>query len=239
MKTLLRNFLYKYGYSNSILQKVWIQVCKPFEHRKKERRINSILNTGNELLLLIKEITQQTGILIWPEFGTLLGAFREKSFISFDPDIDLGIMAKDYTPELINIFRDKGCSIHRRMYMINNKLKEKRLIEVTLKYKGILFDLFISDDAPSDKRKVYVSYKIFDEILRKFKVKYYLVDYTDQLQKIYINNIELYYPGNPYIYLKSIYGDSFMTPVKNWIPPKSNPIMTFLNQDETYVVEQK
>lgn len=63
-----------------------------FEARKKRRgnQARSIeICTLN--LLDTKAVLDSFNIIFWLMYGTLLGALREKSFISFDTDTDLGL----------------------------------------------------------------------------------------------------------------------------------------------------
>lgn len=136
----------------------------------------------------------------------MLGAYRNKSFISYDPDIDMGVFAEDFTDTLMVAIEELGVSKHRCMYLVNKETKEKRLVELTLNYKGLLFDLFLSDRIDSHTRRVYVSYSKISEIDNKYKVKYYTIDYNNDNEKICINGQNLSFLGNVNNYLESIYG---------------------------------
>jgi lipopolysaccharide cholinephosphotransferase len=54
------------------------------------------------ILESVGRIFQQHGLRYWLAFGTLLGAVREKKFIPWDEDIDLGIFEEDL-PKLLAI----------------------------------------------------------------------------------------------------------------------------------------
>lgn len=239
MNEKIRTFLYKHGYDNSLIQRVWITLMTPFISYNKKKRSKNVNQKGNELLDELMSLSKKNNVIIWPEFGTLLGAYRNKSFISYDPDIDMGVFAEDFTDTLMVAIEELGVSKHRCMYLVNKETKERRLVELTLNYKGLLFDLFLSDRIDSHTRRVYVSYSKISEIDNKYKVKYYTIDYNNDNEKICINGQNLSFPGNVNNYLESIYGKDYMTPIKGWIPPKYNPIMTYLDNNVYFVEEER
>lgn len=237
MKARIRRFLYKHGYEKSFLQRVWITIMTPLAIRSNQRRASNVNKKGNELLSVIMSLSEKNNVLVWPEFGTLLGAYRNKSFISYDPDIDLGMKAVDFTDTIMYSLETLGITKKRCMYLVKKNTEEKRLIELTLNYQGLLFDIFLSDIIDLNKRRVYVSYGKISEVDNKYKTKYYTVDYRERKEKVSINGRDLYFPGDVNDYLESIYGKDYMTPIKGWIPPKYNPIMTYLDPFEYYVEE--
>lgn len=233
MKNKIRNFLYQHGYKNSLLQKIWILLSLPYKRYKEKIKIRNIQKKGDELLNEILNISKECGVIIWPEYGTLLGAYREKSFISHDIDIDLGILISDFTPELKKTLTKKGFSIVRYFNIVNFKTGKTEIRELTYNYKGINFDLFLSD-IENNKRFVYVFPSKIDDLDNKFNIRKYTVEYCTELEQITINKNKFTYPGNVKNYLKAIYGDNFMTPIKNWQPLQNNPAMVMLNNTEAY-----
>lgn len=235
MKHQIRVFLYKYGYRDSIIQKIWIIVTRPFSKFFKSLKAKRVNSLGNEVLSILCTVSKQQGILIWPEFGTLLGAYRNKSFISYDPDIDVGILSDHSLEGLYSSLESYGISKHRCMFLVNTGTKQKRLVEVTLKYKGLCFDLFLCDKLDSSRRRVFVAYAKIDELNNLYRVKYYTVNYNDVTEQVRINQQELSFPGSVLDYLKSIYGEDFMIPIKDWTPPKDNPFLTFIEPEDYYI----
>ena len=55
-----------------------------------------------KLMIDVKNIIENLSIDYWIEGGTLLGAVRDKRFIPWDNDIDLGILCKNYNNETIS-----------------------------------------------------------------------------------------------------------------------------------------
>lgn len=61
-----------------------------------------------------RDILQALGITCWLTDGTLLGAVREGGFISYDKDMDLGVDALQYKPEIVECFQQAGFYLHGR-----------------------------------------------------------------------------------------------------------------------------
>ena len=60
------------------------------ENKKTAREIQLIIATH------ILDVCKRHGLKVWADWGTLLGAVREKGFIPWDDDIDLMMMRDDY-----------------------------------------------------------------------------------------------------------------------------------------------
>jgi len=59
------------------------------------------IERGIEQLLAAKAVYDRLGITFWLSGGTLLGAIREGGLMKWDSDIDLTIMADDYSEDLV------------------------------------------------------------------------------------------------------------------------------------------
>ena len=106
MEELLKKVLVSLGYQGSWLQKLinnlsWFRSHRVKKH-KKERHKNLVIY-GCEMLDELYKAADEAGVNIWLEWGTLLGAYREQSFIGHDYDCDTGILASDYSLEFENV----------------------------------------------------------------------------------------------------------------------------------------
>ena len=63
--------------------------------KNSQKRNVVVKNYGQEVLKIMYEECNKIGIDIWLDFGTLLGWYREKDFISFDMDMDFGAYYDD------------------------------------------------------------------------------------------------------------------------------------------------
>ncbi|TBU99966.1 nucleoside-diphosphate sugar epimerase/dehydratase [Stutzerimonas kirkiae] len=72
----------------------------PFSHPLTKR-------IARELVVAINELTGTNGVDVYLDYGTLLGAFREKDFIAWDDDIDMSVK-EDHLGALVELVqRDK------------------------------------------------------------------------------------------------------------------------------------
>ena len=63
-------------------------------------------------LLFVKSILDKLGIKFFLYQGTCLGAYRDKDFIEYDLDIDLGIMGEEYLPIVKKALEEEGFLIN-------------------------------------------------------------------------------------------------------------------------------
>ena len=229
----IRQFFYQHGYMNSPIQKLWVLLQNPFMNRFMRNKIKKVCKNGEILITEVNRLSNELHINCWLEFGTLLGAYRDKSFISFDYDIDMGMYAEDYTETFKKEMKIRGFHLIKCFYLVDEKKNVKEISEVTYKYKGIYFDIFLSHKY-ENYRAVCVYTSCIDDKDTKFKVKQYLLDNYSPGNKVYINNIECLSPSDPHKYLSSIYGKDYMTPIQGWKPPKNNPIVNYLDSNQFY-----
>lgn len=67
-----------------------------------------------DLLARTARVLERMGIEWWLTDGTLLGFVREGGFIGHDIDVDIGLHARDYSPELVRALKDEGLEIYGR-----------------------------------------------------------------------------------------------------------------------------
>ena len=103
-----------------------------------KRLKTKLIKNGKEILSIAVDILEKNKINYWLDYGTLLGAIRNKGFIKGDMDIDLGIDIKEDIDHVIKIFQNKGFSVYCYYHVIP---EEKGRI-VSLIYKGIILDLY-------------------------------------------------------------------------------------------------
>ena len=78
-----------------------------FSKYKKEDNIeaNQFRNKAYSLLLKVRHLLEDNlHIPFWLSSGTLLGYYRQCDFIVYSGDVDIGIWADDFLPEIIEVF---------------------------------------------------------------------------------------------------------------------------------------
>ena len=231
---LIKNAYYKLGgKKGSFLQKRWSNFCKK---RILHRKIKAIRNNGLDLLNSFQCVCNNKGVKGWPEFGTLLGAYREKSFIPYDYDIDIGMFSDDYNLDFEKDLLLAGFVKKREYFLIAKEHNQSTLTEVCYEYKGIIVDLFLSI-RDNNIRKTYVytdEIENYTDKIKKRKVKYFSFDMAESFDVVTINGISFSGPGNTCKLLKQIYGDDFMQPQSNWIPDPQKQKVTYLDSELYY-----
>ena len=164
---------------------------------------------ATECLLKVKEVLDSHNITFVLMHGTFLGAYRDKSFIQHDNDIDLAIYQKDdeafksIIPELY----EKGIKICRYHYGII----------YSFIYKGLIcdFDVICKAEFPSN---LYY-YRVVTELTPK--------KYLAKLEPLVFLGKTFMIPANPEALLAHEYGKNWRIPQKGrqgylsplWIRP--------------------
>ena len=94
------------------------------------------LQTSKETLLLLKKVFDKNNITFRLGYGTLLGAVRDKNFISGDNDIDLVLLANEKVKVecILQVLVKKGFKVVKKCNCF-----------ITLERKGTLIDLYFFD----------------------------------------------------------------------------------------------
>lgn len=88
----------------NISRKVYY-LCSSYFQDKKRNKI--FKKNSSYVFKKLSKILNENDVEYWLEFGTLLGAIRDKGFISFDNDIDLGVRNID-KKKLEKILTEEG-----------------------------------------------------------------------------------------------------------------------------------
>ena len=134
-----------------------------------------------EALREVKEILDKHGIEYWLDCGTLLGAIRDRKFIPWDSDIDLGMWEKDFDKivSIVDYLRDMGFEIHFGLYHIGiiRWIRNKKYIVSIDAYqekgdKAVTFPTIIHP-----RERYYIGNKIHIDIIKnkiRYAIKYFI-----------------------------------------------------------------
>lgn len=180
------------------------------------------------LLKIFDYICKKHDIDYWLDYGTLLGAIRQKGFIPWDNDIDIGMLRADY-----ELFLEKGVKeLPRDIFFQNGDTDPgmasfSRLVEARLRdrysnyldtrkvmgnsinwHNGIQLDFFVYDQDPIYGNAISNS---FERNLNNSRI-HLLIDEIEMLDEAYFEGNLYPVPAGSHTYLQRCYGDYMELP---------------------------
>jgi hypothetical protein len=150
-----------------------------FDARKRRRNGKPLdIAISKENLLLMKSVLDKHHVTFWLLWGTLLGAVREKNFIEYDTDTDLGcfIVDKEKLIAAIPDLANAGLILIRRKYPddLFTFMRNDEYIDIGLFHKGR--DFFFRSFWEYQNNRIYGDhFKKFEKITflgERFKIPY-------------------------------------------------------------------
>ena len=184
----------------------------------RNRLKSNLVKNGREILVQSVGILESINVNYWLDYGTLLGAIRNKGFIKGDGDIDLGIDIKEDIDRIIKSFKDNGFKLYCYYHVSDESLGRI----VSLKKKGIILDLYnytISENEMSCTIYEQEGCESNDEYYRihnTLKVYYLLFDFEIETVDYSLFDINVKIPKNYEEYLTTIYGSDYMVEKSSW-----------------------
>lgn len=184
----------------------------------QERKMKKVFSKyGLETLVKADEALRSVNIEMFLTFGTLLGAYRNKQFIPYDCDLDVGILANSYSGTVCDILKDYGFSLKRQFF-----IKETNTItEEQYEYKGCQIDIFYYFELDESAIFAYAARRHETKDWRDanetdgFPCVMWPCTKSDFVDTTFLG-YSFYMPKKADLWCKEIYGEDFMTPVKNW-----------------------
>lgn len=183
---------------------------------KFKQQVRKMRKNGLEMLSMADRAFSSMGVKAFLSFGTLLGAYRDKGFIAYDPDVDLGVLDANLPENMIEIMAKYGFHLHKQ----NHIPSTGKVIEDTYIYKGIHLDVFHyfeeNDDFYTLVAQLHET-KDWKEAndTDGFPCEKVSVIKTDFHRQPFMG-IEVYMPIKTHEWLVDMYSETYMTPIKNW-----------------------
>lgn len=208
----MRDFIVKITLKLGIYQQI-VELINRVKFNVQARRMR---NSGLQMLREADIVLSQLGLKPFLTYGALLGAYREHGFISYDPDIDLGILAEDIPDNLHQKMAKAGFVLYKQGVLADRKT----VFEETYIYKKLHLDIFYYFRDGDD---------LYSIIARRHETKEWKeANATDGFpcDRSYVPvsgferreflGLQIYMPVKTDEWLRAIYSDSYMTPIKNW-----------------------
>lgn len=180
--------------------------------KRKLKKMNELFSRhSKEVFTETCQILNRQGVVFWPEFGTLLGIYRENGFIKHDFDFDFGAFVEDSDCIKTLLLQNGYMLVHEYEGINHPEIKE-----MTFSYKGINVDLFFFNR----KSDIYSCYLFahYDMNLKgecKFKVKEIQFP-AFNLQRTNFLGVGINMPDDTHRHLAVSYGSNFMIPDPNF-----------------------
>ena len=194
---------------------IYQQLVEYINRVKFEVQARRMRRDGLKMLAAAQEVFDHMHVRAFLTYGALLGAYRDKGFISYDPDIDLGILAHEIPADLHQQMAKAGFQLHKQGVFANGQVFEETYI-----YNKLHLDIFYYFQKDNDYYSI---------IARKHETKEWKeANATDgfpcdrsyvpvcEFEKREFLGLQVYMPTDTDGWLRAIYSDSYMTPIKNW-----------------------
>lgn len=191
-------------------------IIKIINQIKFKQQVRKMRKNGLEMLNMADKAFNSMGVKAFLSFGTLLGAYRDKGFIAYDPDVDLGVLDANLPENMIEIMAKYGFHLHKQNLIPTTG----KVIEDTYIYKGIHLDVFHyfeeNDDLYTLVAQLHET-KDWKEAndTDGFPCEKVSVIKTDFHRQPFMG-IEVYMPIKTHEWLVDMYSETYMTPIKNW-----------------------
>ena len=191
-------------------------IIKIINQIKFKQQVRKMRKNGLEMLSMADKAFNSMGVKAFLSFGTLLGAYRDKGFIAYDPDVDLGVLDANLPENMIEVMAKYGFHLHKQNFIQTTG----KVIEDTYIYKGIHLDVFHYFEENNDFYTLVAQLhetKDWKEANASdgFPCEKVSVIKTDFHRQPFMG-IEVYMPINTHEWLVDMYSETYMTPIKNW-----------------------
>lgn len=172
-----------------------------------KNRTETFSKHGFEVLRKITVALNKKEVKYWLDYGTLLGIIRNQGILKHDDDIDLGMMATDYSEEIDEIFLKEGFILVSTVHL----KQDNTLVQKVFTFNEVRVDLFFYFKAHNKMFSYAADNRTY--LLNKYHLKqgeYLAIKSAFSYQttkQIRVNGACFSIPSAPRKYLQEAYGD--------------------------------
>lgn len=220
-----------------LLKKTYIyKVYRERKEKEYKARLSAIndafMKEATDVLRLYSDALLKNDLVFWLDFGTLLGYYRDHDFIKHDFDLDTGAWYKDH--EGIKDALEKAGFERVRHYYFQNRAG----LEECYKHCDYSTTIDVFYYLKEDDKNFCFSFNPLVSMTKKRHLNKVQKSTARKWTHAEIKPIPAEFKGiNVFVpdltedYLKSTYGESFMTPIPNF-PVEGRPNMTKYTYEE-------
>lgn len=196
------------------LYKPCVDIANRLKFRLQARRMR---RDGLDMLDAAEAAFNEMGVHAFLTYGCLLGAYRDHGFISYDPDIDLGVLAEQVPENMSAVLLRHGFTLLRQNVMDD---PQHTIAEQTYEYKHLHLDVFYYYREGSDFYSIIQrKHETLDwkeaNATNGFPCDRSYVPACPMEQRDFLGRL-VWMPVDTDGWLRAIYSDSYMTPIRNW-----------------------
>lgn len=197
------------------LYKTLVKIDTYFINRKLCKNFQKY---GIETFIHLDKVCRNMGVKMFPIFGTQLGLYRDNGFIPFDNDIDAAVFADQRPDNFVEVMAQGGFKLNKVFYF---KEDGREVIEQYSSEKGVHVDIFNVYELSESDYYCYVGRRHETKEWKEanetdgFPCVIWPFEKCGLMEKEYFGH-KFFMPEKTKEWLQGVFGEDFMTPVKNW-----------------------
>ncbi len=219
--------------SNALGRRVYPALHKVYRLYSVPARRKRLQRSGYDVLKTIFEISEKEALGLFPVYGSLLGFIRDKGFIKWDDDIDLGFVAEEgKKSKIIKTLFAYGFEFY------SGQKYHGELVEFTLKYKKITIDFFPLQKGEDSllAQAFYWKEDVAYDSAKANSTYYMRHPLISTLEPFIIHNVKVMIPQNWEDVLIAEFGEKWAVPDPNF---NEMNLPSFVNLDDFgYAVDE-